>query len=220
MAEKRDYRGGRAPERFYADPETPALTLGPFYPPALLRAGEDDLTRKEPGAPRASGQPIRVAGRVTDRAGNPARNVLIEIWQCNAHGKYDHPHDTFDAPLDPNFRGIGRVLTDDDGRYGFLSIKPGAYPVSGTGEWWRPPHIHFSIFGSGFRHLVTQMFFPEDHELNDKDVLLQGIDAPEARARLMARDVGEAAPAADCRRLTFDIVLSGEGETPFFGGDG
>jgi protocatechuate 3,4-dioxygenase, beta subunit len=128
---------------------TPSQTIGPFYPRALIQPGDDDLACKTPGGPRAQGTPIVVSGRVSDVDGNPVRGALVEVWQANRWGKYEHPVDITPEPLDPNFKGFGRMLTDADGRYTFRSIKPGAYPNPGYDAWYRPPHIHYSIFGAG-----------------------------------------------------------------------
>src|SRR5439155_23878580 len=122
---------------------TPSQTIGPFFAPALIRPGDDEL------APHAQGTRIVVSGRVTDETGKPVRKALIELWQANKWGKYEHPDDITDAPLDPGFKGWGRMLTGEDGRYRFRSIKPGAYPNPGYDDWYRPPHVHYSIFAAG-----------------------------------------------------------------------
>ncbi len=193
---------------------TPSQTIGPFYPQALLVAGEDDMACKTPGGARAQGMPIFVSGRVFDEAGKPVRGALVEAWQANKWGKYEHPVDQTPEPVDPNFKGYGRVLTDADGRFRFRAIKPGAYPNPGYDDWMRPPHIHFSIFGAGvMQRLITQMYFPGE-KLNDIDPILNGIEDLAARASLIAREL-----APDSRGETgfeFDIVLRGGGETPFF----
>ena len=128
---------------------TPSQTMGPFFSPALIREGDDDLASRIPGGPRADGIPIVVSGRVLDEEGRPVRKALIEVWQANCRGKYEHPDDVTEAPTDPNLKAFGRMLTGDDGRYRFRSIKPGAYPNPGYDNWMRPPHIHFSIFAAG-----------------------------------------------------------------------
>ena len=121
-----------------------------------------DLTTNTTGKP-ALGERIIVAGRVADEDGRPVPETMLEIWQCNATGRYDHPADQHDAPLDPNFHGEGRVFTDADGYYRFLTIRPGAYPWPNHHNAWRPNHIHFSLFGPAFvTRLVTQMYFPGD----------------------------------------------------------
>lgn len=187
---------------------TPSQTIGPFFALGLVGSHEDDLASKD-GAARAQGTPIVVSGRVTDENGEPVRKALIEVWQANRWGKYEHPDDITDAPVDPHFKGWGRMLTDADGRYRFRSIKPGAYPNPGYDNWMRPPHIHYSIFAAGLmQRLITQMYFPGE-ELNDIDPILNGIDDLEARASLIA--VQE-----DSNNYAFNIVLRGQGETAFF----
>ncbi len=193
---------------------TPSQTIGPFFSLGLIREGDDDLACQVPGGPRAEGTPIVVSGRVTDEQGRPVRKALIEVWQANRHGKYDHPDDVTDAPLDPNLKGWGRVLTDAEGRYRFRSIKPGAYPNPGYDNWMRPPHIHFSIFAAGVMpRLITQLYFP-DEPLNDIDPILNGIEDLEARASLIARRLADEPGGVEA--YEFDIVLRGTGETPFF----
>lgn len=193
---------------------TPSQTVGPFYPQALIGPGEDDLACKIAGGARAQGTPIIVSGRVFDVAGKPVRGALVEVWQANMWGKYEHPVDQTPAPLDPGFKGYGRMLTDAEGRYRFRSIKPGAYPNPGYDDWMRPPHIHFSIFGAGvMQRLITQVYFPGE-ALNDIDPILNGIEDLAARASLIARAL---APEPDgSLGFEFDIVLRGSGETPFF----
>jgi len=187
---------------------TPSQTIGPFFALGLIRAGDDDL------APSAQGIPILVSGRVTDETGKPVRKALIEVWQANKWGKYEHPDDNTDAPLDAGFKGWGRMLTDEDGRYRFRSIKPGAYPNPGYDNWFRPPHIHYSIFAAGLmQRLITQMYFPGE-DLNEIDPILNGIEDLDARASLIARRLPD---EVDGRLgFGFDIVLKGPGETAFF----
>lgn len=195
-------------------PLTPSQTIGPFFNLGLIREGDDDLACREPGGARAQGTPIVVTGRVTDEEGGPVRKALIEIWQANKWGKYDHPDDTTDAPLDPNFKGWGRMLTDPEGRYRFRSIKPGPYPNPGYDNWMRPPHIHYSIFAAGvMQRLITQVYFPGE-PLNDIDPILNGVEDLDARAALIARQLpDESGGGLD---FQFDIVLRGKAETPFF----
>lgn len=192
---------------------TPSQTIGPFFPKALVRENDDDLACIVPGGPRAQGAPINVRGQVFDDSGAPVRGALIEVWQANKWGKYDHPVDITPEPLDPNFKGYGRMLTDPEGRYFFRSIKPGPYPNPGYDDWYRPPHIHFSIFAAGVQcRLITQMYFPGE-ELNDIDPILNGIDDLEARASLISRQL----PAGPSNELQyeFNVVLRGNHETPF-----
>jgi protocatechuate 3,4-dioxygenase beta subunit len=193
---------------------TPSQTIGPFFALGLFRPGDDDLACKEPGASRAQGTPIIVSGRVVDESGRPVRKALIELWQANRWGKYEHPDDVTDAPLDPAFKGWGRVLTADDGSYRFRSIKPGAYPNPGYDNWLRPPHIHYSVFAAGLmQRLITQMYFPGE-ELNDIDPILNGIEDLDARGSLIARRLPDEPDGAAA--FGFDIVLRGRGETAFF----
>ena len=193
---------------------TPSQTVGPFYPQALIHPGDDDLSRKVPGGARAQGTPIVVSGQLFDETGKPVRGALVEVWQANKWGKYEHPADQTPEPLDPNFKGYGRQLTDPEGRYRFVSIKPGAYPNPGYDNWFRPPHIHFSIFGAGvMQRLITQLYFPGE-KLNDIDPILNGIEDLDARASLIARQLPDEADGS--LAFSFDVVLRGSGETPFF----
>ncbi len=182
-------------------------TLGPFFSPFLLKPGENDLTRIRPGAAPAEGRTIQIMGTVREQNGVPVAGALLEIWQANAAGRYAHPADTSGLPLDPNFRGFGRVYTDREGRYCFRTIKPG--PVPGPGNRWQAPHILLSIFAAGLlRRLTTRIYFP-DENANAEDPVLATIEDPAARATLIARTEGSG-------RYVFDIVTSGEGETAFF----
>src|SRR5690348_563297 len=138
----------------------------------VLPSGALDLSRTAGDAPRATGQLIGVSGRITDEDGSPIAGAVVEIWQANSAGKYIHDMDRHNAPMDPNFTGEGRLITDAEGHFQFFSIKPGAYPVLESGWWWRPPHIHFSILGrSWMDRFVTQIFFPGE-PLNETDLLL------------------------------------------------
>ncbi len=140
--------------------------------------------RQHEGAP--IGQRIIVSGRVLDEDGRPVPNVLLEIWQANAAGRYVHINDQHDAPLDPNFSGAGRVVTDAEGRYRFITIRPGAYSWQNHENAWRPAHIHFSLFGPSFlSRIVTQMYFPDD-PLFDFDPMFTSVD-PKARQRMVSR---------------------------------
>ncbi|HEY8068119.1 MAG TPA: protocatechuate 3,4-dioxygenase subunit alpha [Burkholderiales bacterium] len=187
---------------------TPSQTLGPFFSLGLIREGDDDLACRTPGGPRAEGAPIVVGGRVLDEDGKPVRKALIEVWQANCRGKYEHPDDVTQALPDPNLKAFGRMLTAEDGSYRFRSIKPGAYPNPGYDNWMRPPHIHYSIFAAGvMQRLITQMYFPGE-PLNDIDPILNGIEDLDARASLIARESGKG-------EYQFDIVLRGKAETAF-----
>ena len=141
------------------------------------------------GARRAIGQLIELRVRVVDEGGVPVQGALVEVWHCNAAGKYIHPNDANDAPEDPNFYGAARLATGDGGLAVLRTIKPGAYPVPDTGGWWRPPHIHFSVWGRVWlSRLVTQMFFPGE-PLNEHDAILNAVRDPQARSRCIARFV-------------------------------
>jgi protocatechuate 3,4-dioxygenase beta subunit len=151
---------------------------------------------------------------VTDEDGSPIAGAVIEIWQANAGGKYIHELDRHEAPLDPNFTGQGRLVTDSEGHYQFLSIKPGAYPVLESGWWWRPPHIHFSIFGpSWMNRYVTQIFFPGE-PLNEVDLLLNGVRDPGARQSLIFEAQTPTVGAVNLIPFERNFVLRGKGATP------
>ena len=165
-------------------PRGASASTGPVFGEDGVRAADSDLTRQFVGEPL--GERIVVVGRVTDTDGRPIRNTLVEIWQANACGRYAHQNDRHDAPLDPNFQGAGRALTDDEGRYRFVTVKPGAYPWGNHENAWRPAHIHFSLFGRAFTdRLITQMYFPGD-PLFDHDPIFQSVRDPRDRARLIA----------------------------------
>ncbi len=178
--------------------------------PALLI--DADLTKKGSAAPL--GERIIVTGRVVDEDGRPVRNSLIEIWQCNAAGRYAHHGDAHDAPLDPNFAGFGKALTDQDGHYRFITIKPGAYPWGNHENAWRPAHIHFSLFGNIYaQRLITQMYFPGD-PLLAFDPIFNSIPDPAARQRLISRFTLEHTVPGQALAYEFNIVLRGSGATP------
>jgi protocatechuate 3,4-dioxygenase beta subunit len=166
----------------------------------------------------AMGERIIVAGRVTDEEGSPVAGAAIELWQANAAGRYHHERDTHDAPLDPSFRGVGRVFTDERGGYRFTTIKPGAYPWKNHPNAWRPQHIHFSLFGAAWgSRLVTQMYFPGD-PLLALDPIYQSIPDAAAKQRLVSTfDLDLTAPEW-ALGYRFDIVLRGPRATPFEGG--
>jgi protocatechuate 3,4-dioxygenase, beta subunit len=166
-----------------------------------------------------SGEPIGertiVHGRVLDGNGRPVPNTLVEVWQANAGGRYRHTNDTYIAPIDPNFGGCGRTITDDNGHYAFRTVKPGAYPFRNHVNSWRPAHIHFSVFGSGFaQRLITQMYFEGD-PLLAMDSILDTIPDPAARQRLVAPLDMNAAIPIDSLAYRFDIVLRGTRSTLF-----
>jgi protocatechuate 3,4-dioxygenase beta subunit len=200
----------RAPRRpLLLLPRAASSTTGPVFGEDDVRPSDSDLTRQFDGEPL--GERIAVVGRVTGTDGRPIRNTLVEIWQANAAGRYAHPQDRHDAPLDPNFQGAGRVLTDADGRYRFVTIKPGAYPWRNHDNAWRPAHIHFSLFGRAFaERLVTQMYFPGD-PLFDRDPILQSLRDPRDRERLISAFDWETTAPEWALGYRFDIVV---GATP------
>jgi protocatechuate 3,4-dioxygenase beta subunit len=206
----------RAPSRTpLRVPYGPTELRGP--PPAALLQGRQitgepaDLTRQHDGEPL--GERIIVLGRVLDARGEALSGTLVEVWQTNAAGRYAHDWDQHPAPLDPNFTGVGWCVTDADGSYRFVTIKPGAYPWKNQPGAWRPAHIHFSLFGRAFsQRLVTQMYFPGD-PLLEQDAILESTPAA-ARGRLVARlDLAASAPEW-ALAYRFDIVLGGRAEGP------
>lgn len=193
-------------------PQTRTETTGPTGWERLMGPALADLTTQHAGAPQ--GQRIIVAGRVLDEDGRAVPNTVMEIWQANAAGRYIHAKDQWDAPHDPNFTGAGRVVTDAEGRYRFVSVRPGAYPWGNHRNAWRPAHIHLSLLGPAFAtRLVTQLYFPDD-PLIEIDPIANAVPMP-YRQRLVARfdmDVTEANRALGYR---FDVVLKGREQTPF-----
>ena len=168
-------------------PHTASELSGPQPVAERLPAVRGDLAGH--GEKRALGQLIRLRVRVLDEDGAPVPGAVVEAWHCNAAGKYIHPNDSHEAPVDPNFYGAARLIAGEGGLVELRTIKPGAYPVTDTDGWWRPPHIHFSVWGRVWlSRLVTQMFFPGD-PLNEADAILNAIRDPEARARCIARHV-------------------------------
>lgn len=193
-------------------PPTITETSGPRFSPQRFPESAD-LTSNTTGK-AAIGERIIVAGKVLDEDGRPVRHTMVEIWQCNATGRYDHPADQHDAPLDANFHGAGRVFTDDDGNYRFLTIRPGAYPWPNHHNAWRPPHIHYSLFGPAFAtRLVTQMFFPGD-PLLAFDPIFNGVPGSHARNRLIAQFDLELTQPEYALGYRWDIVLRGRSATP------
>lgn len=192
-------------------PQTLTETTGPADWDALLGPAMADLTRQHAAPP--IGQRIIVAGRVVDEAGRPIPRTVIEIWQANAAGRYIHAADQWDAPLDPNFTGAGRVVTGDDGAYRFTSVKPGAYPWKNHANAWRPAHIHLSLLGPAFAtRLVTQMYFEGDPLIAVDPIV--GAVPDIARRRLVADfDLGLTEPSW-ALGYRFDIVLRGPAATP------
>ncbi len=192
-------------------PQTMTETTGPIFAPSRFPAMTDLSVRN---GHQAQGERIIVRGRVVDENDRPIPHTMIEIWQANAGGRYDHPGDTHDAPLDPNFHGGGRVFTDAEGWYQFTTIKPGAYPWRNHKNAWRPNHIHYSLFGNGFaQRLITQMYFPGDPLLSLDPIFLATPDEA-ARNRLVAAfdiDITQPEWALGYR---FDFVLRGRNATP------
>src|SRR4051794_7571133 len=184
---------------------TPSQTVGPFFHLGMDRAEWADLTA---GNPR--GERIAITGRILDGDGAPVPDAVIEVWQANAAGRYNHPDDNRDdAPLDPGFRGFGRVATGADGEFRLVTIKPG--PVPGRGNAWQAPHINVVVFARGLlRHLYTRIYFYNDPR-NAADPLLSSIDDEAARGTLLARKEERGGMPV----YRFDIVLQGENETAF-----
>jgi protocatechuate 3,4-dioxygenase beta subunit len=194
-------------------PLTRTELTGPADLAPRLKPGDNDLARLAPGR-CAQGQLIHVSGQVLDEEGRPVAGAIVELWQANAAGRYFHPIDQRDAPLDPDFVGNGRTRTDAQGRYGFFTIKPGAYPVPNSGRWWRPPHIHMSVLGpSCLSRLVTQMYFPGD-PLNAHDRLLNCVPDAQARESLVSRAVHPAEIDGEWLGFVHDLVLRGRRATP------
>lgn len=184
----------------------------PVYGWGDVQQGENNLLGNPDSPPL--GDQIVVVGKVTDSWGRPVRNTLIEIWQANASGKYVHFNDHYPKPLDPNFTGAGRTVTDDQGDYVFYTIIPGAYPWWKDVNAWRAKHIHFSLTGRGLtERVVTQMLFPGD-PLIEADPIAAGVGDLKSRARLISRvDWASAEPEAKMA-YRFDIVLGGPAATP------
>lgn len=174
---------------------------------------DHDLTRQHDGEPQ--GQRVIVHGQVRDSGGAAVPHSLVEIWQANAGGRYRHAADTWPAPLDPHFTGVGRALTDAEGRYRFVTVRPGAYPWKNHRNAWRPAHIHFSLFGRAFtQRLVTQMYFPDD-PLFFQDPMWNSVPDPRARERMLARFDYDATEPEWALAYRWDIVLRGREQTPF-----
>lgn len=193
-------------------PQTLTEVSGPVFGHDDLKAGDNDLTHQHGGEP--IGERIVVSGRVLDENGRPVRHSLVEIWQANAAGRYPHKNDNHDAPIDPNFTGGGRTMTDEHGRYQFTTIKPGAYPWGNHFNAWRPAHIHFSLFGNAFaQRLVTQMYFPGD-PLLPFDPMYTSIPDERARERLVSTFDWENTTPEYALGYRFDIVLRGRDATP------
>ena len=203
----------RAPTRpLILLPHSLSERTGPVFGQSAVRPTDSDLTAQHGGAPL--GERIVVTGRVLDEGGRPVCGALIEVWQANSAGRYLHKNDGHKAPLDPNFSGCGRALTDSDGRYRFFSIKPGAYPWGNHHNAWRPAHIHFSIFGAGLlSRLVTQMYFPGD-PLLPFDPIYNCISDEQAKQRMISSFDWENTSPAYALGFKYDIVLRGREATP------
>jgi protocatechuate 3,4-dioxygenase, alpha subunit len=181
--------------------QTPSQTVGPFFKPALIRAGDESLVTS-----KSRGERITIEGRILDGDAAAVSDAMIELWQANADGRYDHPDDSQEKLLDPDFHGFGRSATDERGRFRFYTIKPGSIP--GLGNLLQAPHINVSIFARGLlKRLTTRIYFPGE-QLNAADAVLNSV-APERRPTLIAR-------VEKPDLLRFDIVLQGENETVFF----
>jgi protocatechuate 3,4-dioxygenase, beta subunit len=196
-------------------PMTLSELTGPGPVISAITPEDADLTRNAGTGGEAIGQRIIVTGRVLDEQGTPLPNTLLEIWQANAAGRYVHKRDQWPGPLDPNFLGMGRCLTNDEGVYRFLTLRPGAYPWKNHFNAWRPAHIHFSLFGSSIRsRLVTQMYFPDD-SLHALDPIFNGVPTEQARARLIAAYDHSITEPEWALGYRWDIVLRGNAATPF-----
>jgi protocatechuate 3,4-dioxygenase, beta subunit len=193
-------------------PHTLSEITGPLFGKESVDVKASDLTKQHSGQPL--GERIVVSGRVMDEDGRPVQDTLIEIWQANAAGRYLHKRDQHNAPLDPNFTGCGHALTDSEGRYRFVTIRPGEYPWGNHHNAWRPAHIHFSLFGPAFAtRLITQMFFPGD-PLIPFDPIFNCTADEKARNRLISIFDWETTIPSQALGYRFDIVLSGREATP------
>jgi protocatechuate 3,4-dioxygenase, beta subunit len=203
----------RSPSKALVMPPAGLTELtGPKFGGGDVRDTDADLTMH--GSGEAIGERIIVHGKVTDGAGGPVRNTLIEIWQANSAGRYIHKLDQHPAPLDPNFVGAGRCMTDDEGNYRFVSIKPGPYPWKNHHNAWRPAHIHFSLFGRAFtQRLVTQMYFPGD-PLFYQDPIFNAVRDERARKRMISSYDHSVTAPEWATGYRFDIALSGAEATP------
>jgi protocatechuate 3,4-dioxygenase beta subunit len=204
----------RAPHRpLQLIPQHLTEITGPLLGADRVGELDHDLTRQHIGEPL--GERIIVSGRVLDTNNRPLTNTLVEVWQANSAGRYAHDRDRHDAPLDPNFSGVGRTVTDAQGNYRFVTIKPGAYPWRNHDNAWRPAHIHFSLFGRAFtQRLITQMYFPGD-PLFPFDPIYNSIRDEQARQRLISRfDLPTTQPEW-ALSYKFDIVLRGSDASVF-----
>jgi protocatechuate 3,4-dioxygenase beta subunit len=193
-------------------PHTLTELTGPVLGQDLVQPGDEDLTKQHAGEPL--GERIIVHGQVLDEDRRPVPHTLVEIWQANSSGRYIHVVDQHPAPIDPNFTGAGRAMTDGEGRYKFITMKPAAYPWGNHKNAWRPAHIHFSLFGRSFlSRLVTQMYFPGD-PLFPYDPIFNAVTDEKARLRMVsAFDLENSVPDW-ALAYRFDIVLRGREQTP------
>lgn len=193
-------------------PHTLSELTGPVFGHERIAPNDNDLTKQHDGEP--IGERIILSGRVLDEDGRPVRNTLIELWQANSTGRYRHALDQHNAPLDPNFTGYGRTVTDDEGRYRFITIKPGAYPWRNHHNAWRPQHIHLSLFGPSFMtRLVTQMYFPGD-PLLPLDPIFNCVSDTRARDSMICAFDLETTVPEFALGYCWDIVLRGRDATP------
>jgi protocatechuate 3,4-dioxygenase beta subunit len=206
----------RAPAMPLVDvPLTLSELTGPGPAISAITSEDADLTRNAGSGGEAIGQRIIITGQVLDEHGNPVPNTLLEVWQANAAGRYLHTQDQWPGPLDPNFLGMGRCLTNDAGVYRFLTVRPGAYPWKNEPNAWRPAHIHFSVFGpSTISRLVTQMYFPDD-PLLALDPILNAVPEAAARGRLVAAYDHTVTESEWALGYRWDIILRGTQATPF-----
>jgi protocatechuate 3,4-dioxygenase, beta subunit len=203
----------RAPKQpLITIPHTMSELTGPVFGNSIVLPQEADLTRQHAGEP--IGERIVVTGKVMDEDGRGIPDTLIEVWQANAGGRYIHEVDQHPAPLDPNFTGAGRTVTDAEGSYRLVTIKPGSYPWRNHHNAWRPAHIHFSLFGPSFlSRIVTQMYFPGD-PLFAYDPIYNSVTDTAARDRLVSRFSIETTMPEWALGYIFDIVLRGRAATP------
>ena len=193
-------------------PQTLSELTGPLFGHDDVKSTDNDLTKQHQGDP--IGERIIVSGRVLDENGRPVPHTLVEVWQANASGRYPHRVDQHNAPVDPNFSGAGRTLTDAEGRYRFTTIRPGEYPWRNHYNAWRPAHIHFSLFGPAFAtRIVTQMYFPGD-PLLPYDPMFMCVPDERARNRLISVFDWESTIPEFALGYRFDIILRGRDETP------
>jgi protocatechuate 3,4-dioxygenase beta subunit len=199
-------------EPLIARPPTLSELTGPQQLAGRLRLLGGDIAGH--GGRQAIGQLMHLRARVLDEDGAPVGGAVVEVWQANAAGRYIHPNDDDHAPADPNFYGAARLTTDESGSFLLRTVKPGAYPVPDSGGWWRPPHIHFSVFGKVWlQRLVTQMYFPGE-PLNEQDRILNAVPDAAARERLVARPLRPTGEPRNALVFEHRIILRGRAATP------